>query len=183
MAWDDRSTLTFDSPGTATRGVDARKLLDQVEYLSQGVPVGTVYKTAATSINSGSGGTTYQNDPHLSFEAEASEVIRITLEVVYDAGTVEDMKQRFLVPSGALFESTIFSYSTVAPAPLASSSTAEVIGLPGSGVGTLIHFRLSATLFMGSTGGTINWQWAQNVSGGSNTSVAKGGCLEYKRMA
>jgi hypothetical protein len=183
MAWDDRASLTLDSPGTATRGVDARKLLDQVDYLSQGVPVGTVYKSAGTSINSGSGGTTYQNDPHLSFEAEPNEVIRITLEAVYDAGTVGDMKQRFLVPAGALFESTIFSYSTVAPAPLASSSTAEVVGLPGAGAGVLIHFRLSATLFMSTTGGTVNWQWAQNAADATNTTVAKGGCLEYKRMA
>ena len=183
VGWSDRSTLTLDSPGTATRGVDTRKLLDQVEYLSQGVPVGMVYKTAGTSINSGSGGSTYQNDPHLSFDVEPNEVIRVTLEVAYDAGTVEDMKAKFVVPSGGLFESATFAYSTTPPAPLASSATAEVTGLPGAGAGVLVHFRVVATLFMSTTGGTVNWQWAQNASGATNTTVAKGGTLEFKRMA
>src|ERR1044072_6421360 len=104
VGWPDRAALTLDAPGTATRGVDTRKLLDQVEYLSQGVPVGMVYKTAATSINSGSGGSTYQNDPHLSFDVEPNEVIRVTLEVAYDAGTVEDMKAKVPVPNGGMLE-------------------------------------------------------------------------------
>lgn len=181
VGWDLRSEITLDSPGSATRGKHTRWLLDQVEYLSQGVPVGAVYKTGSTSINSGSGGSVYANDPHLQFEVEALEVVRITIEVVWEASTAGDIKMRFTAPSGAAFESTVFSYSNVAPAALSPGQTE--VSLPGSGAGQTLHFRQTTTLFVGSAPGTINWQWAQFASDATNTTVYKGGTLEYKRMA
>lgn len=181
VGWDLRADITSEAPGSALRGKHMRWLLDQVEYLSQGVPVGAVYKSTSTSINSGSGGTTYANDPHLMLEVEASEVVRLTLEVVWDASVAGDFKSKFTAPSGTTFDSTVYAYSTAPAAPLASGSTE--VSLPGAGVGSTMHFRMTTTMFVGSVPGTVNWQWAQFASDAGNTTVAKGGVLEYKRMA
>lgn len=179
--WPDRAAMTLDSPGTATRGVDTRKLLDQVEYLSQGVPVGAVYKTAGTSINSGSGGATFQNDPHLSFEVEPNEVIRIRLEASYTPGAGA-FKQQFLIPSGA-FYATSHSYGSATPAAAVADGSTTCLLSGGPAAGALVALWVYTTLFVGATGGTVNWQWAQNASNAANTTVSQGSVLEYLRMS
>lgn len=184
--WDLRSSITLDEPGQVARGKHMRWLLDQLEYLSQGVPVGMAYKTVSNSINSGSGGTTYQNDNHLSFEVDANEVIRVTLDIVIDAHATPDFKQRFLVPTGSQFEMISYQYgnstSAINRTLIAPGPTCEVIGVPGAGTGVLLFFKLDATLFVGSTPGTVNWQWAQNTADANNTTVWKGSVLRFERI-
>jgi hypothetical protein len=183
--WELRTSITLDQPGQVQRGKHFRQLLDQVEYLSQGAPVGMAYKLSNTAVDNTSGGSSYQNDPHLSFEAEANEVIRIYLDVVWDAHATPDFKQRFQAPAGAQFEAISYAFGNASAAAArvlqAANSTCEVTGVGGAGVGILMYFTLWATLFMGSTSGTVNWQWAQNLSDANDTTVWKGSVLEYKR--
>lgn len=169
----------WDAPGLPKRGGDDRKILDALDRLAQGAVVGATYKSSATSVDSGTGGTTYQNDPHLSFEVEALEVVRVKLEIVFDAGTTGDLKSRFLLPSGQ-FTSGKFQ-TTGAPQAL-SDGNGEVTGIAGAGVGAGLCFMFWGTLEVGSTGGTVNWQWAQNASDANDTTVRRGGYLQFVRI-
>jgi hypothetical protein len=167
-------------PGQPFNGPDGQAVLDQIEFLSQGVPVGMVVKEVGTSRNSAGTGTTYTDDPHLQFEVDANEIIKLDLQVLVDAGTTGDMKERFLLPSGTIYGAH-YQFSTTAPTALIDG-VAEITGLQGTGAGARLYLRVAGTLFVGSTGGTVSWQWAQNASDAVNTTVAQGGTLEFCRI-
>lgn len=171
----------WDKPGTPPKGGDSRRILDFIDRIAQAKPVEAAYKLTSTSINSGSGGTTFTNDPHLSFDVSALEVVRVKLSILYDAGTVGDMKCRFLLPSGTMYNSS-FENAASAYTQL-SDGNAQITGLAGTGVGNRFPLRVEGTLEVGSTGGVVNWQWAQDAADASNTTVARGGMLEIIRLA
>lgn len=171
----------WDAPGTQPKAGDTRRVLDFIDRLAQAKPVEMIYKSAGTSINSAGTGTTYTNDPHISFDVSAGEVCRLTLEVLIDGGTTGDFKQRFLLPSGTIY-STYYEFSTTNLTALVDGS-AEIVGLQTTGAGTKLPLRVSGTYIVGSSGGVVNWQWAQNASDAVNTTVAIGGALEIVRLA
>lgn len=171
----------WDKPGTPPKGGDSRRILDFIDRLAQAKPVEVYYKTAGTSINSAGTGTAYANDPHLSFDVSASEVCRVELTAIVDAGTTGDLKERFLLPSGTI-KAAFYRYSTTDPTSLIDGS-AEITGLQGAGVGAKLVLQVEGTLFVGATGGVVNWQWAQNAADVNNTTVHEGSLLEVVRLA
>lgn len=171
----------WDAPGVPPKGGDSRRILDFIDRLAQAKPVEMIYKSAGTSINSAGTGTTYTNDPHLSFEVGAGEVCRITLEALIDGGTTGDFKERFLLPSGTIY-CAYYEFSTTNLVALVDGS-AEITGLQTTGAGARLPVRVSGTLIVGTTGGIVNWQWAQNAADAVNTTVAVGSVLEVVRLA
>lgn len=135
------------------------------------------YKTADETI---SATTTLQNDDHLFASVEANAVYGLILTVMYQSGTTPDFKQAFTAPAGTTFESGWFLYNPGTIGFGATGALGSVTGLGGTGAN--VPFMLSATVFVGGTAGTLQWQWAQNTSDAGSTIVRKGSRLTLVRL-
>lgn len=124
--------------------------------------------------------TTFHDDLDLAVAVDANGVYRVLIEGLYQSGTTPDFKQQFTAPSGSSFESSYFLYNPGTVAMLATGALGSVTGLGGTGAN--VPFMLSATLFVGGTPGTLQWQWAQNTSDAGATIVRKGSRLTAWKM-
>lgn len=136
------------------------------------------YKTADETI---SATTTLQNDDHLFAPVEANAVYSLYLTVLYQSGTTPDFKQAFTAPAGTTFESSWFLYNPGTVALGTTGALGSVTGLAGTAAN--VPFILSATVFVGGTAGTVQWQWAQNTSDAGSTIVRKGGRLTLIKLS
>lgn len=162
--------------GHRVTATDMDAILDQVEELSSALVFGCVYKPADETVTSSA---TYQNDNDLFFTAVASGVYLVDAYIWYQAGATGQLKIKIVPPSGTMEAATFITD----PSAVDWSSTAanlEVVGLTGTGGNTPLQLR--ATLFMGVTGGTVQCQWAQNVSNGTGTILRKGSRMTYARI-
>lgn len=180
----------WGAPGHVDKGNETEEILDQLEYVSLGHPVITKYKTADTSRSSANTGATLTTDPHLSgFTAVANGVYLVELEVNTTVGA-GGMNTQFTIPSGTGESPTYFynngtaTYAQSGYIKLAAGSSpiAIVAGYVGGAVGGF-PLRKRVTVFVGSTDGTINFQWSQNSSNAANTTVLKGGWMKVQRLA
>lgn len=142
------------------------------------------YKSADTSRTST---TTYADDPHLTVPVAANGVYGFDLYGLYQAGGTGLLKVQFAFPAGAEVDAASWSYdpgtdewAAVAGLP-ATSPLQYVTGLAGTG-GNL-PFRLAGTLHVGSTAGTLAFQWAQTVSNATATIIRRGTRLTLTRFA
>jgi hypothetical protein len=92
----------------------------------------------------------------------------------YEGGTEgsSDIKWNWLVPASAKLRYQAFNVSTsgnVGGGPVNTDSTVVVAGTNGAGV--LMGVRMTGTLFVSSTAGNIQLQWAQNTSDSTPTIV------------
>lgn len=172
-------------PGHIPKGHEWEALLDRVASIN---PAQTAYKTVDESIIST---TTYQDDDHLFVDVEASGVYVYYVSGAYQSGTTPDFKQRFLAPSGT-FGGTYFDYFTAAGVKIRSvysvPADAAVTGLQGNGgafggITSDTPFEFGGIFTCGTTGGVLQWQWAQDVSNASNTIVRAGSRLTAVRVA
>lgn len=148
------------------------------------VRVSGAYKSSDTSRASTA---TYANDPHLTVSVVANAVYGVELVGLYQAGGTGQFKVQFTYPTGATMEAASWDYdpgadewAAVVGIPL-SSPAQFVTGLMGTGGN--VPFRLLATLHMGSTAGTLAFQWAQFASNATATIVRKGTRLTLTRYA
>jgi hypothetical protein len=139
----------------------------------------TKYKTADEPVASS---TTFQNDDQLSgFTVLANAVYELLLVTTYQASVAGAMKQRFVIPAGASIENWFFLYN---PGTTTLSSgtpgDGQVTGVAGTAAN--VPWVIAGTLMMGSTAGTLDWQWAQNASNATATIVRKGSRLTLRRI-
>lgn len=165
-------------PGHIPRGHEWEATLDRLASLNPGT---TAYKTAdETIISTG----TYQDDDHLFVTVEANGVYVYTVEGAYSSGVTPDFRFQFSVPSGT-FGGTYFQYFDATNAMVRSSysvpATGAVTGLQGKASDT--PFEFGGIFTCGATGGTMQWQWAQDVSTASNTIVRAGSRFTVVRVA
>ena len=177
----------WGAPGHANRGDEYEAIADQIEFLSTGYPGKMAYKTVDTSRAST---TTYTDDPHLAVPgllANAVYVVEFEFNLAIGAG---GFKYQSTAPSGATFEciSFIWNNGTVTfnagwrrITAGASPGAATAGHIPGADAGS--PYRLRYTLFMGSTAGTLAFQWAQDSSNVANTTIAKGSWMRLTRAA
>lgn len=143
-------------------------------------------KTADQVINNDA---TMSTDADLAFPVDPNEVWTVTVLFIYDSGTTPDFKAGWSIPSGAsIVHGQIASQLGTTAATSTSirnsaGETATGFGLGAVGVGTLITATLHATIVVGSTGGTIAVQWAQNTADPSDTTLHAGSHLVAHRAA
>ncbi len=165
-------------PGHINRGYENEAIKDRLASLN---PALTAYKTVdETIISTG----TYQDDDHLFVPVEAGGVYVYYVVGAYNSGVTPDFRQGFSVPSGT-FAGTYYQYFDATNAMIRASysvpATAAVTGLQGKASDT--PFEFGGIFTCGSTGGTMQWQWAQDVSTASNTIVRAGSRLTAVRVA
>lgn len=147
----------------------------------------TVRKTADESR---SATTTFADDTHLVFAAEASAVYTMWGWIKYFADPTPDIKLQFSVPTGCLGEwAWIMPGSGTAAGGTTGYSvrteTNDVTGFrTGYGTSDTTQFTPISGLFrMSTTAGNIALQWAQNTSSATATTLYTDSWLMYQRIA
>lgn len=136
-----------------------------------------VYKTADETIQSD---TTLSNDSQLFLGVEANASYVFDSVIFFNTGGTPDYKGQWSAPSGATltFQCTGYSISDVLGVFWNSVGSLQTI----AGNGTPRAHSMSGTLIVGSTAGTLRWQWAQNTSTASNTSTLIGSYIRLVKV-
>lgn len=181
VVWADYPS-NWAKPGHIPKGNENEAILDRLLLLT---PTQFAYKTADETIISNG---TYQNDDHLAIPVEASGVYFYIVKGGFSASTTADFRHKFLAPSGS-FSACYYWYFNASNANQRSNYTAAtdaaVTGLEGAGVSASGSqpFEFGGVFTCGTTGGTLQWQWAQNTSTADNTTVRAGSTLTAYRVA
>lgn len=163
--------------------------------LNAGLLVGRplfVRKTADQSVTSS---TTLIDDTELYGTVAPNCTYRFELHMFYVGNETGDINTRWTFPTGAtLDQMTICGWpidtgfntggthaDTEFYALLAQTSPSTA--RPFAGSTTVVTALIVGTLVVGGTAGTLQLQWAQNVSNGTATTVKAGSCLELRRVA
>lgn len=147
----------------------------------------TVRKTADESR---SATTTYADDTHLVFAAEANAVYTMIGWVKYFADPTPDIKMKIVVPSDALGEwawlmpGSATAASGTAGYSIRTDTTDINAGRTGYGTTDSQHYTpLGGMIRMGPTAGNISLQWAQNTSSATASTVYTDSWLQFQRIA
>lgn len=147
----------------------------------------TVRKTADESR---SATTTFADDTHLVFAAEASAVYTMVGWIKYFASTTPDIKMQFSVPSGCLGEWAWLmpGATTAGTTTTGYSIRTDTNDVAGSRTGygtsdTNMFTPISGIFRMSTTAGNIALQWAQNTSDATATVLFTDSWLQYTRIA
>ena len=150
-------------------------------------------KTADESVTSS---TTLQNDDELAVTVSAGGIYTLDAFILFTGNETGDFQCRFTFPSGSTLH-----FAAYAPAPgdagfntggsagnveffarqNTTSSPSGVIIYSGSTA--QVHLRLVGTLVVGSSAGTLQFQWAQNTSNGTATTVKAGSWLKLDNVS
>jgi len=156
--------------GSRLLGEDLLTLRNAVNGKMSGLLVGKSVDTSRAST------TTFTSDPHLQVAVAANAVVDMEVHGLYQAGAGL-MSFRFTFPSGNMdaaswrYDPGTDEWAAVVGLPVASPAQ-FVVGLAGTGGN--VPFTLSATVFIGSLGGTLALQWAQNISNATPTILRRG---------
>lgn len=137
-----------------------------------------VRKTSDESVISN---TTLQNDDELFLAVAPNAVYEFDLNIWFDSSTTADFKYTVTVPTGATlyFSQTGFDAGGAnhndASVTVASGTTRDQFG---NGVGTIRHFRLKGMCANGANAGNIQFQWCQNTTDATNTTVKANSTLK-----
>lgn len=165
----------------------AEDLGDWEDAINAALTGWTKHKPGSTSRSNANTGATYTDDPDLTGPVVANGIYTVELKANCTVGA-GNFKQRFTFPSGTL-ENIDWSYnngtvtftSSWFRATAGSSPGGTVAGVT-AGATSGFPWRMTATLYVGVTGGTLAWQWAQDSANAANTTVAKGAWLRAIRI-
>lgn len=187
-SWTAPTTKATGDVITATIWNNLLGASGSLQYLYDNLPPAQytwVIKSADETVNNS---TTLQNDDSFTFTVAANTDYLVEMGLVYGSATVTpDVKfawtltgmtwdgtgDRDITPNATL--GATFALQAVASAAttiLATSSTAPTATL----------FRMTFTIHAGSTGGTLNFQWAQNSATAENTTVKKNSWMRYRSL-
>lgn len=132
-------------------------------------------KTADESVTSSA---VLQDDDHLTFPVNASEVVLIEGLLVATGNSAGDISVALMAPAGTVgrfsgvgpdIGATDIGNTNVSSAAITDVTTPDFLnfGVVTSSIGSAISVR--ALLVIGGTAGTVKLQWAQRVSNGTAT--------------
>jgi hypothetical protein len=148
-------------------------------------------KSGDESVNSGSTGTTLQNDDTLVVSVDANTTYKVDLHVLATqggAGTV-DLKVAWTFPTGCTLDLVVVGPHSAWPPAVATDLEVEwatwqnVTSSPSGTIsfgtvnGTTFSYHARGTLRVGSTAGSLQLQWAQNSSSATNLTLKSGSSL------
>lgn len=145
-----------------------------------------VTKTADETISSDS---TLSNDSTLLFTVAANTKYRFRSHVMFRTGATPDFKWQVTSPASP----TLDRVHRISAAALGTPVTQRVLSFTNLGVvselGTAAagaddggFVQLEGVLHNGANSGSVAFQWAQDTSDASNTTVLAGSYVEYKAV-
>jgi hypothetical protein len=143
-----------------------------------------VYKTADQSITSDS---TLNNDSELFFTMAANTKYQFKLEVFFDSGTTPDFKWRHSGPTSPtlvrIVERGSAPGSTTLSFNVATAYSSSDNALTSSSATTGGYVSLEGIIHNGVNAGDFHFQWSQNSSSTTATTVRAGSYIEYGVVA
>ena len=130
--------------------------------------------------------TTLANDPHLVLAMAANAVYIIDMMLWYDGGSlgVSDLKASFTTPASTNWNFHIIAQNgagnDVSRLSWQNGSTPFIWGTEGTGTprGVTVKGRIATA----GTSGNLQWQFAQNTSSGTTTTVHSQSYLLLRRV-
>jgi hypothetical protein len=179
MAWS--TPRTWSAGETLTAANFNTYIRDQQNAMG---PHLIVRKTADESVTSN---TTLQDDDVLALTVLANEVWQITLYLIYQAATAGDLKFAWTFPSGTLTGAYVWlddsgGYPTNNHWNTATSPTPS-FAMHGFGTEAEGPIPINMLYAVGGTGGTLRFQWAQQTSSGTATTVKANSTLWAAKLA
>lgn len=169
-------------PGTwdVARSILQARLNDISRYANQLEWV-TVKKDSDETVASDS---TYSDDSDLKFGAEASSNYAFRLKVFFDTSAAADFKYQIQGPSSPTLVRMevkhIIAGGTAYAGQVVQTAFATSVAVAGGGT-TGGYVEVNGIL-QNVTAGVVSFQWAQNTSDASNTTVRAGSYLEWMRL-
>jgi hypothetical protein len=137
-----------------------------------------VRKTALETVNNS---TTLQNDDEIFWTPATSAVYQLELVVMYNSGTIPDLKLAFTVPTGAaLTWAALYVDPSSGSMTVSANLTTGVLAIGGTAGD--VHCLVQGVLVMSTTAGNLQLQWAQNTANASNSNVLAGSHGRLVRM-
>ena len=141
----------------------------------------TIKKAVAETVTSS---TTLQNDDDFLFRAAANTSYEVIIHAVMEGATAGDFKWAWTVPSGTTGwhggTRTNTAGTAINQVISETLTTTLTAGTLGTGAGNRTMARIVGYFVVGSTAGTIQFQWAQNASNGTGTSVRASSRMTYR---
>ena len=141
----------------------------------------TIEKAATETLQN----NTLQNDDDFTFTAAANTDYLVQMVLRIASGTTPDWKFAWTLTGmtwdGAYFNnvnSTTVSYDQDTAAT--TSGTAKPVVTTGAATANV--WLATFVIHAGSGGGTLNFQWAQNTTDASNTSLLKNSLMRYRSL-
>lgn len=189
-------STTWTTPitwGTADPTVSQfnQQIRDNENHLYERAPVYVVYKSADESLNTN---TSPQNDDALLWAVAANEVwsFRLWLYATDVSNGAADIKIGWSVPASTTMAWTASNLTGAYGGGFQTGITTnpnnvvftEATAATSWGLTSGNHLmRFDGIIFVSSTAGTVNFQWAQAASNGSNVTVKKGSHLTLFKLA
>ncbi len=127
---------------------------------------------------------TFQNDDDLSFSVAANEVWMIELHIEYTGGSAtSDIKWQFTGPAGATASLQTNYWDTGLAISMGGNIGLASAILAGTASGFDLSGHIYGIVTVGGTAGTIQFQWAQNVAEGVDTTVYAGTYMKIQKVA
>ncbi len=146
-----------------------------IEFQPSIVQDQVIFKVADETVN---GSATLQNDDELLVPVTANQKWIFTLFLLFDSGTTPDIKVKWSAPSGATMQWGVGDGS-----PQAVQSVTSEVAPAGAGAGTAQMLVFSGEITIGSNGGNVQLQWAQNTSDASDTKVLAGSWIHAVKVS
>lgn len=148
-----------------------------------GATILTAVKTAdQTVVNS----STLQNDNHLTVTVEANTNYILEAVLLLQVQSVGSFQAQFSAPSGATLGAQEIRNTSGGSVFSSGNYISQLGSIFESGAVTYTagtsYFRVEGTLFVSSTAGTFNLQWAQSVSNATGTILKKGSYLKLTKV-
>ena len=129
--------------------------------------------------------TTLANDADLVVAVVSSAVYKIEANLIYDGGTggsETDFKFRFTMPASATVAYGVLYFDAGGAAKDQAGTAADTLTISTGGVGVPKQLLFKALLTVAGTAGNFQLQWAQGISGGTNTRLYQGSYLTARRV-
>jgi hypothetical protein len=145
-----------------------------------------VYLVALSGVKSADQITTNStliNDADMRFAVAANSVYEFHVYLRYSSATGADWKSSFTVPSGANARfQRIGNTLTGSLGGDTEYADTDSVTSQGRGTGTKLNSQFFGTLWTGGTAGNLIFQWAQNTTTASNTTLFQYSYLTGRRI-
>lgn len=132
-------------------------------------------KTADETVN---GSAALQNDDHLVLTGVANTTYKWELRLNYTSGTTPDLKWGLTFPAGFTLRFGGVDSDTAGAVRINGNIIqTAVLAICGSGTDLTVSYSGIAIF---TTGGSLQLQWAQNTSTGSNSTVYQGSYMQLE---
>lgn len=131
-----------------------------------------VVKTATETIQSDD---TLNDDSELTFSIGSNKTFLVIVMIIIESGAVPDFKFSWGIPSGSTFK----TYNTFVAENIFFDFGINMINGASPTEGLVNGIAIART---GATAGNITFQWSQNTSDASNTSVKKGSVILFMEI-